>query len=313
LERLYLGLNDGVDTFIVEQYNNGVWEEVFRSSGQLFGDETLKHPYVRQFVIGVDRVLPGEVPVGVHYIHRRFGNIVESIGLSEYEPVPFVNPITGETITVYSLVGNEVKLLLTNPDDLYRRYNGFQITAAKQVTEKFYLSGSLVLSKLIGNTPFFMVGRVPFEAGPTNTPFLDDPNTLINFPGRLSNDRTTSWKILGTYRLPFGFDAGFFLRHTSGGTWAATVPVRVVNQSNVRIFGEPAGSRRLPSQTLMDLRFEKEFGIRSGQLRFTIDVFNVFNSAYALAVENRFESRNFGLPLSFNEPRRMRVGIRYTF
>jgi outer membrane receptor protein involved in Fe transport len=63
----------------------------------------------------------------------------------------------------------------------------------------------------------------------------------------------------------------------------------------------------------MDLRFEKEIGMGNGQLRFTIDVFNLFNSAYVLSVEDRFELPSFGAPKSFNEPRRMRLGVRYTF
>jgi hypothetical protein len=136
---------------------------------------------------------------------------------------------------------------------------------------------------------------------------------LINFPGGLSNDRGTVWKIVGTYQLPFGFNAGWYLRHQGGAAWAATVPVRVVNQPGVRIFGEPAGSRNLPSQTLMDLRFEKQFSIHTGQLRFTVDLFNLFNSAYALSVVDRFESADFGEPIAFTAPRRIRLGVRYTF
>jgi len=313
LERLYWGLTDDVKPSVGEVYENGIWEEFGRFQFHLLGDETLKQPYVRQFTLGVDRVLPGDIPFGVHYIYRRFGNIIESVGLSEYEPVPFVNPVDGQTITVYSLVGNEVKLLLTNPEGLNRRYDGLQLTASKQIAEKFYVSGSLVFSKLKGNSPPFVVGNPPFIVFPTNTPFLNDPNSSINFPGRLSLDRTTTWKIVGMYQLPLGFNAGWYLRHTSGGTWAATVPVRIVNQPGVRVLGEPAGSRSLPSQTLMDLRFEKQFVISGSQLRFTMDVFNLFNSAYALSVVDGFESPNFGKPIAFTEPRRIRLGARYAF
>ena len=314
VERLYVNLTDGVDTNIVELYIDGTWVEVARLHRVIFGDPDLKHPYVRQFTIGVDRVLHGDIPFGVHYIYRRFGNIIEDVGLSEYEPVPFVNPLTGETISVFRLVGDEVKLLLTNPEDLYRNYHGLQITGAKYISKDFYVSGSIVFSTTNGNAPPFVVGNPPREGPTTATPFLNDPNTAINFPGDLSSDRGTIWKIVGMYQLPFGFNTGWYLRHSGGGAWAATVrvPFAVVNQ-DVRILAEPAGSRKLPSQTLMDLRFEKQFSISNGHLRFTLDVFNLFNSAYGVSVVDRFESPDFGKSLAFTEPRRMRLGVRYTF
>jgi hypothetical protein len=41
--------------------------------------------------------------------------------------------------------------------------------------------------------------------------------------------------------------------------------------------------------------------------------FNVFNSAYVVGADNRVESPNFEEPNGWTEPRRMRLGVRYTF
>ena len=103
------------------------------------------------------------------------------------------------------------------------------------------------------------------------------------------------------------------MRHESGDKWAAKVLVRGLNQGNIFILGEPAGSRRIPSHNLLDMRIEKEFPFYSGQLRFAVDIFNMFNSFYALKVEDRFDSERFGMPIDQNEARQIQLGLRYTF
>ena len=62
-----------------------------------------KHPFVRQFTVGMDQELPLGIAAGVHYIYRKWHNILGNVEMnSDYEPVPFMNPVTGEMITVYS-------------------------------------------------------------------------------------------------------------------------------------------------------------------------------------------------------------------
>lgn len=63
----------------------------------------------------------------------------------------------------------------------------------------------------------------------------------------------------------------------------------------------------------MDLRFEKEFPIYRGQLRFTADVLNLFNAGTVTEVRTGFWERDFGQPISYVDPRQLRLGIRYTF
>ena len=85
-----------------------------------------------------------------------------------------------------------------------------------------------------------------------------------------------------------------------------------MNQGGV-IFGLPRGSYRLPSQNTLDLRIEKEFAMLSGQFRLAVDIFNVFNSGTVNAVEPTWEYDRYGQPISFVDPRRIRLGLRYTF
>lgn len=310
LARDYYFLTDDLNFITFQAIDaGGQWHDISRSAVNVtHSDATLKQPYVRQSTVGIDRVLPGGVPFGVHYIYRKWGNILEDIGLNTFEPVPFVNPITGETITVYNRVEPSAEYFLTNPPGLYRRYDAVEFFASKQLNHGLSLSGSLVWSKLRGNSP----GDIGF--GGANTPFLDDPNTLINFPGRLTNDPTIAWKIVGAYALPWGFNTGFYFRHSTGNTWTPVVRVPGLTYTpKVIILLEPAGSRRLPSTNQLDMRIEKEFPLNRGQLRFAIDIFNVFNNANVLAVQNRFGVSGFGTPIAFNDPRQIRIGAGYSF
>ncbi len=311
------GLSDRQYFFLSDHYRSGTLYQYYRSGrwndATLFredyvADQDLKQPRVRQFSIGFDRVMPGEVPFGVHYIYRSWSDVLEDVGISEYKLVPAIrSPFTGEIISVYQHVGDVYQYLLTNPPELYRRYHGLEFFANRQFGSRLYLSGSVVFSKLRGNYP----GNSGF--GGANTPFMDSPNSLINFPGRLTNDPTLAWKFVGTVALPGGVNSGWYLRHESGDTWAARASAPLPNFEAPVIFLEPAGSRRLPGQTLLDIRFEKQFALLNGQFRITVDAFNVFNSAYVQRVKDRLDIEEFGEPLWFNDPRTIRLGARYTF
>jgi hypothetical protein len=310
LTRLY-GISGYIAPYIYQKYINGEWVDIDTVGGGFYrqgGGNDLKHPYVRQFTVGIDRVLSWDIPFGAHYIYRRWGNLMEDIGQDVWEPVPFMNPLSGETMTVYRFVSEGEPPIFTNPPGLYRRYDGVELFANKHFANKLYLSGSFVFSKLTGN----FYGNI---FGGTRTFFLNDPNETINRDGRLENDRTVSWKVTGTYELPWGFNTGFFFRHESGGAWTATLrlPFEISNNCCSRILLEPLGSRRISSRNILDLRVEKAFQFYNGQLRLTADIFNVFNSAHPLGVDSNYESPFFGVPGGFTQPRRMRIGLRYTF
>ncbi len=197
--------------------------------------------------------------------------------------------------------------MLTNPEGLFRKYDGFEIIANGRFFDHLSFSGSFVYSKVNGNVSNAFDDALVFSGS------LNDPNQFINFDGRLLNDPTVAWKIAGVYAFPWGFNAGWFFRHQSGDTWTPRVLVRGLNQGPFRIFGLPRGSNRLPSQDILDLRLEKQFSIYDGQLRLTADIFNVFNSAYVTAVNDRFGADSFGQPTGLTPPRAIRLGLRYTF
>jgi hypothetical protein len=149
-----------------------------------------------------------------------------------------------------------------------------------------------------------------------NLPFGRDPNDLTNAYGRLPNDRPHVFRAMATVDVPrTGVVIAANLQYFSGKPWAATALVSLPqtgNQPTERILLEPPGSRRLSSQSLLDLRVSRTVRFAgAGRIDLSVDVLNALNDTAeeGLASENRF-STNFGQPTSFMDPRRALVGIR---
>jgi len=120
------------------------------------------------------------------------------------------------------------------------------------------------------------------------------------------------FRVMGTIDLPrTGLAIGASLQYFSGKPWAATKQI-ALPQGDQRILLEPRGSRRLSSQSLLDLRVSKpiSFG-RMGRVELLLDVLNVLNDTdeESLTTDDLFSS-NFGQPSIFIDPRRAMVGMR---
>ena len=124
-------------------------------------------------------------------------------------------------------------------------------------------------------------------------PFGRDPNDLTNARGRLPNDRPHMFRAMGSVDVPrTGLVVAANLQYFSGKPWAATAQV-ALPQGDQRILLEPRGSRRLSSQTLLDLRVSRtiRFG-GAGRVELLLDVLNALNDAAeeSLASDNLFGS-----------------------
>lgn len=305
----YLNLFNVMPIKTLQMFDSGKWIDLFTTQPLNSVDPSLKQTYIRQFIASVDQQFPRDIVLGVRYIYRRWKNIIDNQNVSgRYVGVPFFNPITQEMITVFNRIDEgDTEFVITNPADLFRKYDGFEITGEKRFSRNLFLSGSIVISRAKGN-----IDNVDSSIRAADRVF-DDPNFNINIDGKLVNDPTYQIKIFGGYQFPLGINTSLFFRHESGDTWTPVIRVTGLNQGNVNIFGLPRGSNRFPSRNILDLRGEKAFSISNGQLRFTADIFNVFNTAYVLNVNRVLGRPNFEQPTVFTSPREIRLGVRYSF
>ena len=101
------------------------------------------------------------------------------------------------------------------------------------------------------------------------------------------------------------------LQYFSGKPWAATAQV-LLPQGDTRLLLEPRGSRRLSSQSLLDLRVSRTFAVGdAGRVELLLDLLNALNDTAeeGLATDNSF-SPNFGRPIAFIDPRRAMISVR---
>jgi len=151
-----------------------------------------------------------------------------------------------------------------------------------------------------------------------NAPFGRDPNDLTSAVGRLPNDRPHVLRVMGSVDVPrTGLVIAGNFQHFSGKPWAAATTLDLP-QGSQRVLLEPRGSRRLSSQSLLDLRLSRmlSFG-RSARLELLLDILNVLNDTAeeglatdVLATETLKFNPEFAQPTVFMDPRRVMVGVR---
>src|SRR5919108_2218728 len=89
---------------------------------------------------------------------------------------------------------------------------------------------------------------------------------------------------------------GANVQHFTGKPWAATAQIGL-RQGDQRILLEPRGSRRLSSQTLLDLRVSRPFSIGGAKrVELLVDVLNLLNEQTVIYMTK--ESRIALLPTS---------------
>ena len=206
------------------------------------------------------------------------------------------------------------RFLLTNPEGYSLTYNGLVATIEKRRSQGWQAFGSYTFSRAEGlqvSSGTAAAGEQLSTLTSTGT-FGQDPNNLTNARGRLANDRPHMFRIMGSVDVPrIGVVVAANFQHFSGKPWAASARVSLP-QGDQRILLEAPGSRRLSTQSLLDLRVAKPVRLGGAvKLELMVDVLNLLNDTAeeALVTDNLF-SPTFAQPTVFVYPRRMMVSAR---
>jgi hypothetical protein len=224
----------------------------------------------------------------------------------------------GRTVPVLVLVNSTAarRFLLTNQEDYSLTYNGLVAVVEKRRARGWQAFGSYTFSRVSGLQPSAGTSaggaQVSTIAPGGNTTFGRDPNDLVNARGRLANDRPHMFRIMAGIDVPqTGFVVAANFQQFSGKPWAAAAQI-ALPQGDQRVLLEPRGSRRLSSQSLLDLRVSRPIALRGvGRIELLLDVLNALNEAAeeGVATDNLF-SPNFGQAIAFVDPRRAMVSAR---
>jgi hypothetical protein len=276
------------------------------SSGKWWQDG-IKHPEIKEFMIGTSRQLNqrwssrvyGRYRKGDHYLedtnNTARGDFNAPGGISHDPYVPnlgAVSPPSG----IRGAIGSGSTYVIANLDGAFTKY--YEATAESEYhADKLTVGGSFTWSHYYGN---FDQDNSSFNSANDAAIFIGSSNIgdgagrqLWDFKyGTLRGDRRNNLKVNATYALPWHATTGAFFSYQSGQPYQleSVLPYRPLtgSTSDTNRYAEPAGTRTSPSHHAVDLNYTHSIPLAHGiNLQFAADVFNLLDSQTGFNYETR--------------------------
>jgi hypothetical protein len=287
-------------------------------------DRETQAPHTDEYSVGIDREIGRQLAVSVAYVGKKGDDFIgwTDVGGQYVEEARTL--ADGRTVPVFNLTNATAdrRFLLSNAEGYSLTYNGVAAVIEKRRSNGWQMFGSYTYSHtygLIASNAISAAGaQISTVSPPQPLTFGRDPNDLTNARGRLANDRPHMFRTMGSVDVPrTGLAIAANLQHLSGKPWAASAVIPLAQSLQQRILLEPRGTRRLPSQTLLDVRISRAIGLGEGRrVELLLDLLNLLDDAAeeSLASETLMTgttfSATFGQPVSFMDPRRVMLGVR---
>jgi TonB dependent receptor-like, beta-barrel/Carboxypeptidase regulatory-like domain len=282
-------------------------------------DPDMRAPRTDEYSVGVDREIGRRLAVAAAYVHKDGANFIGWTDIGGQYGVETRSLPDGRSVPVFVLLNDTAarRFFLTNQKEYSLTYNGLVMLVEKRRSQGWQAFASYTLSKTTGLLPSSGTNAAGAQVStvsppPTNMVFGRDPNDLTNAAGLLPNDRPHIFRMMGGVELPrTGVAIAATLQYFRGKPWAGTTQI-TLPQGDQRVQLESRGSRRLSSQSLLDVRISRSMAFgKLGRVELMVDVLNALNETAeeGLATDNLF-SPNFGQPTVFVDPRRAMLSAR---
>ena len=283
------------------------------SSSGKWWQEGIKPPELKEFLVGTARQLTsawsarlyGRARKGDHYIEDTNNNARIVFSPPPGVPQELYVPNLGNTATagtIRNAIGSGSSYVIANLDGAFTKYlEGPAETEWRGSKATFH--GSYTWSHYYGN---FDQDYSSVSVNNDAAIFIGSSNIadgagrqLWNFKyGDLRGDRRNNLKLYGTYYLPWNATVGAFGVFQSGQPYQleSVLPYRAFTGSGNETdrYAEPAGRRRTPSQTDVDLDYTQTFGLTHGlNFQIAVDVFNLLNRQTGYNYEERVQALKF--------------------
>ena len=272
----------------------------------------LRGQYYDEVTAGYERLLTQELKMTARGIYRTLREVIED---GEDPPGSF-----------QFYYGNPGHAPLSSFPPPRREYLALELSLEKSWGRDVNIMASYVLSRTYGNYAGMYDQDSDLPAQPSASPQYDFVSQLLDATGLLPNDRTHSFKLVGSYRTPFGLTCGASFWWTSGtplNIWGASVfPAHP-------IFLVPRGTAgRLPSiwdlsvRLSYDVPSQAPFGPRP---RLILDVYHIGSPSTVVQRDQTkylgldangnqsYPNPVYGSPMRFQPPMSMRLGLEVGF
>lgn len=274
------------------------------------GVDDLQGQHLDEFVLGYEREIVNNFKISINGTYRALGQAIQSI-------------VTADNDIIY---GNPGKGALSEFPEFTRTYTALMLKLEKFKSERFNFIASYVLSRNYGNYSGVYDAEHRLEF-PNATRTLAKLEQIPNNTGLLPNDRTHSFKFIGSYVFDFGlsFGSSFFwqsgtpLNEFGGSVWGAPFHTFLVQRGT-------AGR----TTSIWDLNFRLSYNLNNvfrsnSYQRLILDIFHVASRREIVDVEQRHyfmadaegnqmsENPTYLEPFKFQPPMTMRLGIEVGF
>ncbi|MGQ0736382.1 MAG: carboxypeptidase regulatory-like domain-containing protein [Acidobacteriota bacterium] len=294
-------------------------------------DPSLNGPFVDEWTAGLDVGLSRTLTIQFNYVRKFDGEGNKRLNLAlpfeaytgvatGIDPGPDNRTGTADdrTLTVYSVprafptFGQVIERIVQTSDKEARNdYSAYGVTLNKQLSNgwSFLTSYNADYRDLKNISP-----RDPNEAlyGPGDTTNTTAGTTTGNPYRTAVPEWTHSFRMSGTYALPWGLMFGSSFVAQSGGWYGRDVQVRNALNALVNIRVEPRAGR-YDWVKIWDNRISKRFDLPRGHS--VEGMFDLFNSLNVNTVTSQVirNGSTYGQPTEIIAPRVFRLGVRYRF
>lgn len=293
--------------------------------------ETNQDSYTDVFNVGFEKLLLDNFALSIDYIHKwdRGFSWVQDHTVHTYQEIQWTDPFLHNTVPVWNQVDRLAPKLYIGASSHAKRNHDFLIvTLRKRETGRWSMLASYTYQHSRGN-----ISNASGEAFGANKQGYDtNPNWYLN-PLRWGEpwlSRPHQFKFVTSYTLPLGFLVSADLRLLSGNTWTPMFYSSYTRDFYINpgmdIPLDKFGSRRMPTQKLLDFRLAKSFRLAgSSRLELDFDVLNVFNDqgsvgvcfrptdVYGFAQTSSFGKSQIAAYGGIGLPRRVQLGVRWLF
>ena len=281
----------------------------------------LKQPRTHEVTASLERQIANNFSARASYVYRREVDRYRTVNvLRPYEAyniaIPGVDPgpdgivgtaDDGRPVTYYeyaaSYAGSAfIRNMEMNVPGYANNFHSVEVAAQKRMSNRWQLVTSLLATRIDQ-----WRGSTAALAGPPVT-----PNEELFFPKIKYWE--WSYKLAGSYDLPYDMQVAATFNSQSGDVWGREVRFTngLVRSAQLIVYVEDPASNRLPTQNLLNFRFEKRQKLWRGRAAFQFDLFNVTNTNVETGVVIRSGS-TFGNVTGIIPPRVVRLGVSYSF
>lgn len=248
-------------------------------------DPDLKGQYIDEILLGYEYEIMPNFAIGIQGTYRDLGRVIEDFLIIDEGNYFIANP--GEGIGSF---GTFYDYSTVPSPKAKREYTGVELNARKRYSNGWQLYASYLWSKLEGNYDGLFQASTG-QLDPNINSAFDYFDFLINADGKLSNDRTSTFKVNGSYT----FQEGIFTDLTIGlsAYWTSGAPLTAYGYSflynNWEYYLTPRGSLgRGPSEYEADLHLGYPLKIGDFELQFLVDVFNLLDRQAIRQYDQRY-------------------------